>query len=316
MRSPILFGSLTLAFAAAVACSSSEPSQSAVDDAGTAEGGTVVVPVTDSSTSSAPQGPAGSGLNTGLPCDVQAVLENRCIACHDGTKAVAMLSYGDLTAKSAGDPTKSLAEFSLVRMKDKVAPMPPPPAEPPDADEIAVFEAWVNAGTPREDKACTDPPPDGDGGVTGDAGPLADAGAGGKVCTSGKFWAMANNPSPLMYPGRACNACHQQQGGPNLRVAGTVYTALNESDDCNGKGPPPKLTVRITGSDNRITTLDVNEAGNFLQLSGPRPRPPFRAVVTDGQKTRAMRGSVTSGDCNSCHTQQGRNGAPGRIIAP
>ena len=40
------------------------------------------------------------------------------------------------------------------------------------------------------------------------------------------------------------------------------------------------------------------------------------AVVTDGVKTRQMQGTVTSGDCNSCHTVNGTNGAPGRIMAP
>jgi predicted CXXCH cytochrome family protein len=29
-----------------------------------------------------------------------------------------------------------------------------------------------------------------------------------------------------------------------------------------------------------------------------------------------MVGKVTSGDCNSCHTTAGANGAPGRILVP
>lgn len=104
-------------------------------------------------------------------------------------------------------------------------------------------------------------------------------------------------------------------GGPNLRIAGTVYPALNEVDGCNGKGPPPQLTVEVTGSDGRVFRLPVNGAGNF-ELGNMRPRAPFRARVTDGTKSRAMVGTVTSGDCNSCHTKDGRNGAPGRILAP
>jgi hypothetical protein len=61
--------------------------------------------------------------------------------------------------------------------------------------------------------------------------------------------------------------------------------------------------------------MPVNNAGNFLLQSGTL-KPPFKAMVINGAKTRAMSGSVTSGDCNSCHTQTGKNGAPGRIIAP
>jgi hypothetical protein len=29
-----------------------------------------------------------------------------------------------------------------------------------------------------------------------------------------------------------------------------------------------------------------------------------------------MSGAQMTGDCNSCHTQDGWNGAPGRIVAP
>jgi hypothetical protein len=47
-----------------------------------------------------------------------------------------------------------------------------------------------------------------------------------------------------------------------------------------------------------------------------RPHPPLEAVVSDGNKTRAMVGTVTSGDCNSCHTVNGANGARGRIVVP
>ena len=43
---------------------------------------------------------------------------------------------------------------------------------------------------------------------------------------------------------------------------------------------------------------------------------PYSAKVFDGTKTRVMVGKVTSGDCNFCHTAAGKNGAPGRILAP
>src|SRR5581483_10337176 len=149
---------------------------------------------------------AGSGLNTGLPCDVQAVLENRCIACHDGTTAVSMLSYTDLMKKSSVDPTKTIAQEALVRMQDKS--MPPAPAAPPDPDEVAAFAAWVMAGTPMNPMSCTDPPPGTDGGVEAGA---VDAGDGGITCTSGVKWTTADGNNANMRPGEACNACHQIQ---------------------------------------------------------------------------------------------------------
>lgn len=313
MRHALLIGSVALAFGAAVACSSSNEDESVVTDGGADDAG-YTIPDIDKS-SPANEGPAGTGANTGLPCDVQAVLENRCIACHDGKTAVAMLAYSDLMAKAKADPTKTVAELALVRMKatDPVLRMPPAPAVAAEPDEIQVFEDWVKAGAPRKDEACTDPPPAGDGGAS-DAGPIG-AADGGKVCTSGTYWTQGNQESPNMHPGMACNACHQKEGGPNLRIAGTVYSVLNESDDCNGKGPPPQLTVVIKAADNRVYNVPVNSVGNF-SLDRMRPKPPFKATITDGTKTRAMVGSVTSGDCNSCHTQAGKNGAPGRILAP
>ena len=58
----------------------------------------------------------------------------------------------------------------------------------------------------------------------------------------------------------------------------------------------------------------MTAVGNFSTRT--RIVPPYKAQVTDGVKTRAMAGSVTGGDCNSCHTETGANGAPGRIMAP
>jgi hypothetical protein len=43
---------------------------------------------------------------------------------------------------------------------------------------------------------------------------------------------------------------------------------------------------------------------------------PFRAkVVADGRE-RVMLMPQTNGDCNACHTESGKNGAPGRIVLP
>jgi cytochrome c5 len=262
------------------------------------------------------QGPAGTGLATGLPCDVQAVIENRCIACHDGTGAPPkLLDFATLVAPSTKDPAKSRALVAVELMRGGA--MPPRPAVGPADDEIASFEDWVNNGTYREPTACTTPPPRTPSQVP-DAGTSSgggDASAPGE-CTSGQRWTQANQGSPLMHPGTACNACHQVSGGPNLRLAGTIYPTAHEPNDCNGVAPP--LTVIVTDSRGTTFTMPVNAAGNFLlpQQGGKPPRAPFKARITDGTKERAMQGSVTSGDCNSCHTTTGVNGAPGRIMAP
>jgi hypothetical protein len=309
MRHAVWWGALTVALATAVACSTTG---TAVDtDAGAGEDGGAVPPPPPVDTPDAAEGPAGTGANTGLPCDVQVVTENRCIACHDGKAAVALLTYSDFMRRAASDPTKTLAQVSLDRMKSATRPMPPPPAAPPEPDEIQVFEDWIKAGTPRG-AACTTPPPD--GGTLGDAGPIEGGLVGDGGCTSGTFWTGGNMRSALMNPGEACLACHQVMGGPNLRVAGTVYPTLHEPNKCNGSAPPPQLDVVITDNQNRVIRVPVNAAGNFDTRQ--RYSAPYKAAVTDGTKTRTMIGTVTSGDCNACHTQAGTNGAPGRILAP
>lgn len=300
------------AVAAAVACGAGGIQRLGDDTAPDVDAsGTVLGP----DNQPAPTGPAGSGLATGLPCDVQALFENRCIGCHDGKTAGAprLLDRADLTKASATDAKQSMAALSLARMKSTSSPMPPPPAELPDAEEIQIMADWVAAGTPKG-VLCTDTP---DGGSDASKGP---ADAGGGACASGVMWTNGSTKSPLMHPGVACNDCHQKSGGPNLRFAGTVYRAPHDVDDCNGAAPP--LTVEITDKFNRKLTATVNVAGNF---SIERPKgggqqnqlsAPFRARIIDGAKTRAMVGSVTSGDCNACHTAAGTNLAPGRILAP
>ena len=60
--------------------------------------------------------------------------------------------------------------------------------------------------------------------------------------------------------------------------------------------------------------LPVNNVGNFSSRANIVA--PFHVKVTNGAKVRAMAGALTAGDCNSCHTATGVNGAPGRVMAP
>jgi hypothetical protein len=61
-------------------------------------------------------------------------------------------------------------------------------------------------------------------------------------------------------------------------------------------------------------TPQVNSVGNFYSTGSIAT--PFDAKVLNGSKERDMVAAQTSGDCNSCHTEQGANGAPGRIMPP
>jgi len=147
------------------------------------------------------------------------------------------------------------------------------------------------------------------GKTTADAGdPFAEE----ATCTSGSTYTKGNNAD--MRPGQECVKCHSSDEGPIFTVAGTVYPTGHEPDGCFSN-PPSGITVIITDSKGVEKTIPVStKSGNFSTTA--KLTPPFTAVVSDGEKTREMKRSVDVADCNSCHTQDGDTGAPGRIVLP
>lgn len=247
---------------------------------------------------------------TGLPCDVADVLAAKCVSCHSnpptGGAPIAIASYEDLVAKSSVDSTKTVAQRSLERMQDTASPMPPGGGA--TADDIAKIKAWIDGGMTKGDCASTV-----------DAGPSPwDAPVG---CVSGTKWTRGDRGSSSMHPGKACISCHLSSGvspfeAPTF-LGGTVYSSAHEVDDCNAVSSAVSgATVVITGADGKVLNLPVNSVGNFYTAS--KVATPYSAKVVKGGKERVMAAKQTSGDCNSCHTQDGAGDpkAPGRIILP
>jgi hypothetical protein len=134
------------------------------------------------------------------------------------------------------------------------------------------------------------------------------------ACISGVQWTRGDAESPEMHPGTSCIDCHAQKAGPKFLLAGTVFTALTEPDDCYGvKG----VTVTITDAKKQVITLTSNTSGNF-SFGGRNATItfPIKVVLAYKGKTRAMESEQSTGKCAVCHTAKGGNGAPGRIIAP
>jgi hypothetical protein len=149
-----------------------------------------------------------------------------------------------------------------------------------------------------------------DVGMAASSDPIAAA----ATCTSGMMWTKGNHGSAEMNPGLACIACHTTMNGPDLTIAGTLYPTGHEPDLCFGADGAGGARVVITGSDGQTFTLTPVPSGDFHL--GSRVATPFTAKVTYKGRERAMTTAQTSGDCNSCHTQSGANGAPGRITLP
>lgn len=256
---------------------------------------------------------------SGLPCDLAVLLEASCGECHGAKRPpngpIRIASYDDLVAPSPDDPKRTIAELSLARMKSAKKPMPPDGKL--GADAIEILEAWISGGMPAGSCGTSAGKPD-----AGKPGAKKDAGADAtppnppptSVCTSG-VEASPDLFAGTMRPGKACIACHTTQMGPSFTIAGTVFPTSHEPDDCNGaNGATDAVKVLIIDGSGAVRALPVNAAGNFM--SGAALSTPYRAIVVRGNSIREMKSTQTDGDCNGCHSEWGKSGAPGRVMAP
>lgn len=132
------------------------------------------------------------------------------------------------------------------------------------------------------------------------------------VCTSNEFWTRGEGTT--MRPGEACVACHTaEREGPRYAIAGTLYPTGHEPADCNGSADSGAKIV-VTDANGEEHELTPNQVGNFY-LSGSIATP-YTAKVVTASGEREMFSPQTNGDCNSCHTDTGASGAPGRVVPP
>jgi hypothetical protein len=260
-------------------------------------------------------GGTASGDFAGLNCEVADLMAAKCTSCHGrpltGGAPFPLLSRADLIAPSPSYPGKTIAERSLVRMQATVGPMPPAPAPLATAIEISAFNTWLTAGTPEQ--TC---------GMVPDAGMgNPDAGPAPTTCSSGIKWLLGDNVGSVhMNPGRPCRQCHvTREPFRAYFFMGTVYPSTHEQDRCNAN-PPAGLVVDIIDANGNIAqTLTVRyPSGNFYSSSvNTSIALPYKARVRDSQgRTLTMNTPQMNGDCNTCHTEQGTNGAAGRIVWP
>ena len=272
-------------------------------------------------------GSTGGNCSAGaLPAAVQAMLNNTCITCHGHPPAqgvpASLTNFAELTAKSASDPSKTNAQLALARLQDNAKPMPPAPLSRASASDIAALQSWISAG--MQGGSCPDGGVGKDAGTDGsgatDTGMVIDPFSLAPICTSKRSWTGGNRGNQQMNPGLACIACHSKGDGPGFAIAGTLYPTGHEPDLCNGVSGTTGAQVVIVGANGQQVTLTPNAAGNF-DYQGTISKP-YKAKVVYMGRERAMITAQTSGDCNSCHTQNGTMlagttmKAPGRIVTP
>ena len=267
-------------------------------------------------------------------CDVNtAFFAPKCVSCHGaGGQPPDLSATGALSSlvnvEGAGGvvrvvPGDANASLLYQKLDGSAAGSRMPLGGMATDGEMELVRNWINQGATLD---CSE---------AGDAGTMTmvDAGTGGgemppadttPVCSSGEYWTDGDDGDPRMHPGRACLSCHtamaDDEDTPNLWVGGTVYPTRHEPDDClgaDGRDTYDGAFVRIIDAMGRQYDLDVNRNGNFLLRKGGNPFDmPFRASLHYDGRVREMHGAKSTGDCNSCHTVQGTNYAPGRIYLP
>lgn len=198
------------------------------------------------------------------------------------------------------DSGQTIGERSLERMKLAAAPMPPLSEPPASAKQLAIFEEWVATGMPA-----------------GTCGAIPDKPAQ-TTCASGKMWDPQATSTAQMNPGQACRACHKTKASDfNYFFMGTVFPGFYEKDLCISP-PPAGAKVEILDVMGNVTmTLTPNATGNFMSSAVVAGVPvPYSARLVANGRVRLMNAPQSDGDCNKCHSEQGTEGAPGRLVWP
>jgi len=134
-------------------------------------------------------------------------------------------------------------------------------------------------------------------------------------CISGNDWVLGDFGSDWMHPGTDCPTCHATNNGPAFWVAGTVYGADGQIDDCGGVSG---VEIDVKDATGTVYPLQSNLWGNFYlkQTDAPGFQTPYTVSLSYNGQTRSMTSSQSTQGCNSCHTVTGANAAPGRILEP
>jgi len=144
------------------------------------------------------------------------------------------------------------------------------------------------------------------------------------ACSSGRM--VGTSEGSDMAPGQPCNGCHAytNAGGdgidaPIFGFAGTVYRTAHEPDGCaggtlDGSGGE-RAEVELVSATGQRLVAPVTDGGNFM-LETTAIAFPITARVRYRGRSRWMVEPQMTGECNSCHSADGEQGASGRIRLP
>ncbi len=105
-------------------------------------------------------GPAAP-LSSGLPCEVEEVLAERCQTCHAAEPIAGapmpLMTWRDFQKPSVTDPEQTVWQRVLARLEEDT--MPPPMSPDLDEGQEEVMFSWLRGGAPQTDAGETCEPP-------------------------------------------------------------------------------------------------------------------------------------------------------------
>ncbi|MFT3836203.1 MAG: hypothetical protein QM723_04295 [Myxococcaceae bacterium] len=254
-----------------------------------------------------------------LPCDVAGIVGTYCGKCHsnppDHAAPYSLVKRSDFTRAYPADMSTTMAARCAIRLQSEDQPMPPDPEPKPNAAEQQILLDWLTGGTP-------------DGTCSPDAGEI-DAGLAPVTCHGNLQPGPSTVASQNMDPGWACLSCHKGQNFQNQNpfgdfnsheqyfFMGTVFPDWHEQDLCVDVQSGATINI-FDVHGNLAFSMTPNGVGNFYRPSklAGIDLPYTAQIVGPTGKSRWMLTGQAIGDCNTCHTEQGIGGAPGRIVVP
>jgi hypothetical protein len=201
---------------------------------------------------------AGSGGESGLPCDVKKVVDAKCAAtCHadppQGTY-MALKTHAQWLAQSTTDKSKKYWELAKQRINASTNMMPPAIAPALSAEEKDTLNAWLDSDAPASNERCDESAQEG-------------AAAGSDVDVSGldcyKFLAHAEGDKNAKFKvGSAVDAYYNF--GFQAPWTGTVYGVVVRPVIDNAKVLHHWLLYRESIADGAILRTIGNHGGGEL----------------------------------------------------
>ena len=90
---------------------------------------------------------------SGLPCEVQSILEEKCQFCHGATPSYGapnpLMKWEDFHTGSMIYEGTTVLDHILSRVSGDDSIMPPPPNPPLSESEVATLQTWIDSGAPQ-----------------------------------------------------------------------------------------------------------------------------------------------------------------------